>query len=420
MNNLLLKQYNLVLIRYAEIWLKSQKVKIRMLKYLMNNIKNILKRNSIEFHKYQISKDSARVFFFFNNKDIPNAVKLLRNAFGVHSISPAIRTSNKIKNITERAIEVANEVLKKDDTFALRVKRSGTHSYTSMEVAQIVGKAILENFPSQNLKVNLTHPKKQIFIEIRGEFSYIFSQVIKSKWGGLPIEPQKKMVVMDVGRLNDLIAGFLLLRRGGEIYPILIDINENKASYETWLCNWRTLGEYIPYGRFQLIVIKINLILKEVASDLEESQYFCGICRLIRFEIISKILNNPNFQFHEKIRACVDGTSFNCSSFCPDSIDLDTLANNTLISSFPIFTPIIGFSDKKLDDLAKKISPNLRNIDYCPFKPEEQEFNAEKLKKLYKSLKIDKLLEESIQNRLELNSFFSKDPRNSNIKERRS
>ena len=102
-DKLILKQYNLILIRYAEIWLKSQKVKIRMLKYLMNNIKNVLKRKAIPFNKYQMSKDSARVFFFFNNKDINNAINVLINAFGVHSISPAIRTSNKLKRHCFRA-----------------------------------------------------------------------------------------------------------------------------------------------------------------------------------------------------------------------------------------------------------------------------------------------------------------------------
>jgi adenylyl- and sulfurtransferase ThiI len=371
----------------------------------MNNIKSILKRNGIPFHKFQISKDSARVFFFFNNKDIPSAANILKNAFGVHSISPAIRTSNKLKNITERTIEVASEVLKKNDTFALRVKRSGSHSYTSLEVAQIVGKAILDKFPNHNLKVNLTQPKKQIYIEVRGEFTYIFSQVIKSKWGGLPIEPQKKMLVMDVGRLNDLIAGFLLLRRGGEIYPILIDINENKAINENWLSNWQEVSDYVPYSRFQLIVIKINHILKKVESNLEVDHYFCGICRLIRFDIISKILNNPTFHFHKKIRANIDGISLNCSSFCPDYIDLDTLAKNTLVSSFPIFTPIIGFSNNRLDDLMMNISPNLKKIDYCPFKPEKQEFNAKRLEKVYNGLNIDKMLEESIQERLEIKIF---------------
>ncbi|NVM46777.1 MAG: hypothetical protein HWN79_17865 [Candidatus Lokiarchaeota archaeon] len=369
----------------------------------MSNIKNSLKRKGIPFNKYQMSKDSARVFFFFNNKDIPEALNVLKNAFGVHSISPAIRTSNKLKNITERTIEVGNKVLEKKDTFALRVKRSGNHSYTSMEVAQIVGKAVIEEFPDLNLKVDLTNPKKQIFIEIRGEFTYIFSEVIKSKWGGLPIEPQKKILVMDIGRLNDLVAGFLLLRRGSEIYPILIDIKEDKSIDEIWFSNWREVSEYIPYNRFQLNIININQILNKIAVDLEDQKYFCGICRLIRFEVLSKILNNPNFPFYGKIRASVDGSSLNCSSICPDQVDLNTIANNTLVSILPIFTPIVGFGEKKLNDLIWKISPNLKRIDYCPFKPKDQEFDAERLKELYTSLKIDTMIEESIEKRLKIN-----------------
>lgn len=404
-DSLLLKQYNLILIRYAEIWLKSQKVKIRMLKYLMNNVKKILNRKGIHFNKYQISKDSSRVFFFFSNKDIPDAIRILTNAFGVHSISPAIRTSDNLKNITERTVEIANDILDKNDSFALRVKRSGNHSYTSMEVAQIVGKAIIDKFPNLNLKVNLTQPKKQIFIEVRGEFTYIFSQVIKSKWGGLPIEPQKKMLVMDIGRLNDLTAGFLLLRRGAEIYPILIDIKEDEVDNKAWLSNWREVSEYIPYSRFQLNIFKIHHILKKVASDLEDDKYFCGICRLIRFELMSKILNKPTFHFYEKIRASVDGISLNCSSFCPDSIDLDSLANNSLNSKLPIFTPIIGFTKSKLEDLTLKISTKLKKVNYCPFKPINQEFDLENLKKIYENLKIDKLLEESIEKGLEIKVF---------------
>jgi len=157
----ILNQYNLILIRYGEIWLKSQKVKIRMLKTLMNNIKNILNRNNISFYKYQLSKDSSRIFFFFNNKDLINAINILRNVFGIYSISPAFRTSSNLKNISERTIEIAKEILKKDDSFALRVKRSGKHDFNSMEIAKIVGQAILDNFHDLNLKVNLTNPKKK-------------------------------------------------------------------------------------------------------------------------------------------------------------------------------------------------------------------------------------------------------------------
>jgi len=76
-----------------------------------------------------------------------------------------------------------------------------------------------------------------------------------------------------------------------------------------------------------------------------------------------------------------------------------------LIHDFPIFTPVIGFGKGRIEDLAPKISKKLRNINYCPFKPENQEFDSEKLKIIYNDLKIDKLLEESIKNGLEIKIF---------------
>jgi thiamine biosynthesis protein ThiI len=399
---LILEQYNLILIRYAEIWLKSQKVKIRMLKFLMNNIKNILKRKGIPFNKYQLSKDSSRVFFFFNNKDIPNAIEVLKNSFGVHSLSPAIRTSNSLKNITERTIELAKEILEKDDSFALRVRRSGKHDYTSMDVAKIVGKAVIDDLSNHNLKVNLTHPKKQIFIEIRQDFSYIFSQVINSQWGGLPIEPVKKILVMDVGRLNDLIAGFLLMRRGSEIYPVLFDITEDKALNDIWISNWKEVTDYIPFNQFRLRKVNLYNILKKLSSELNEIQYFCGLCRLIRFDLLSRILTVSDFSFYGKIRAITDGVSLSCSSICSDSVDLDSIALSHLISKFPIFTPLIGFGIDNIEKLASKISKNFQPIEYCPFKPEDQEFDAEKLNKIYANLNLDKIIEESVEKIVEI------------------
>ncbi len=86
-----LESYNIIKVNPSpEIWLKSRKVKIRMLKALMNNIKNSLKHAKIPFHKYQLSKDSARIFFFFNSEDIKKASEVIKKAFGVYSFSPVL------------------------------------------------------------------------------------------------------------------------------------------------------------------------------------------------------------------------------------------------------------------------------------------------------------------------------------------
>ena len=394
----LLKQYNLVIIRYSEIWLKSQKVKIRMLKILMENIKNALNRNGIPFNKYQLSKDSSRIFFFFKNNDMRNAIDVLKKVFGIFSISPTLRTSNDINNIGERVIEIAKEILQKGDTFALRVRRSGNHDYTSIDVARIIGTKIIEELSEYDLKVNLSNPKKKIFIEIRDDFSYIFSQIIKTPWVGLPIESPKKMFVMDVGRIYDLIAGFMLMKRGSNIYPILFRMINNEENNNIWESNWRELLTYTPYSNFTLVKINLLEILEKIIPKINNPELICGICRLTRFKLIGNLKSKLEAKRYDKIRAFTDGLTLTNTSYCDDNVDLESIASNYLFSDYPIFTPLIGFNAEEINNLKEKISSNLKIIDFCKLKPQNQNYNQVEILKVFNDLGIDPLIDEALIN----------------------
>lgn len=396
--------YNVIIVRYSgEIWLKSQKVKMKMLKILMNNIKNMLTCSEISFYKYQLSSDSARIFYFFNNKDVEQAIEILQKAFGVYSLSPALRTSNKMKNIIERTIEVGKKIMQTNDTFALRVKRSGTHEYSSQDVAIKVGQAIKDYFVDLNLKVNLSSPKKVIYIEIRDEFAYIFTNIVLNMWEGLPLERQYKILVMDIGRLNDLLAGFLLMRRGAEIYPVLFNLTKNNDFLKTRLSNWKEIVQYTPFFKFTVRQVDLTKILDFVSQELTDKKYICAICRLVRFEILSNIQKEFSVEGFPKIGAITDGVSLNRSAPCHDTVDLESIALSYLFSECPIFTPLVGFSSKKIESLLFKIAPTLNNYDYCQYKPKNQEFNANELKKLYKSLNLRDFISGSLRDMEDIN-----------------
>jgi len=390
------KSYNLLLVRYSgEIWLKSMKVKMRMLKILIKNIQNMLEREKIPYTKYQITDDSARILFFFKHEFIEEAIKVISKAFGVHSLSAALRTSNRLKNISERAIEIGDLIFEQDDSFALRVKRSGKHKFTSQDVAEKVGKIVLDNFSHLNLKVNLSNPNKIIYIEVRNQFSYLFTDIIKTKWEGLPIEYKKKIGVMDIGRLSDLIAGFLLMRRGCVLHPVLFNISETEDLINKRIVNWEEIFNYTPFSKFSLIIINLLPILDFVEEELGKKEYLCSLCRLIRFEIIAKL--SEDFQTKIKsIKGFSDGLNFNNLNFCNDEIDLDSISLNYLFSQHPIFTPLVGFDSEEIQEEIKDISNNLDHIDYCKFKPKNQKFDSETVKKLYNSLKIKSLIRDAI------------------------
>ncbi len=389
----ILPQYNLILIRYNEIWLKSTKVKIRMLNILMKNIKIMLNRAQIPFNKYQLSKDSSRIFYFFKNENLKDALELFKKVFGIHSFSPALRTSNNVKNISEKAIEVAEQVINEGDTFALRVKRSGNHEFSSKDIAVRIGQDIIDFFLESNiqLKVNLTNPDKIIFIEVRDDFSYIFTDIIESDWGGLPIESNKKIAVMDVGRLSDLLAGFLLMKRGAEIYPFFFDLSEEESIFDQWMSNWREVAVFVPNYKFSIIRIKFSNSLHEVMTLIEQN-HVCALCRVLRLMIISRIISNIKEGFQHGIKGITDGLNLTNSSSCNDEIDLQTLSLNHLFSKYPIFTPTIGLDLPNLKNSCNKISKKLINIDYCPFNPQDQDFHIESITEIINSSSLENII----------------------------
>jgi thiamine biosynthesis protein ThiI len=389
-DHIILKTYNLILIRYNdEIWLKSNKVKLRMIHTLIDNIKSMLGKANISYHKYQMSKDTARIFFFFDNKDIPRAIDVLKRIFGIHSFSPALRTSNRIKNISERSIEVAEKILEKDDSFALRVKRSGLHDFTSQDVANQVGQRVLDHFKDLDLKVNLGSPDKKIFIEVRNKFSYIFTEIIENQWKGLPIEYNKKLIVMDIGRLEDLLAGFFLMRRGCIIYPILFKITDKGWEWDNRITNWKKVFSYTPFSQFTLIKIDLVEIFDIISEKLKERKYFCALCRLIRFKIISEVLESQYITGIENSKAITDGLNLNDNNLCPEKIDLNSIAYSNNFVNLPIFTPLIGLDLDEVNKLLKIISNDLYHSDYCKYKPKKQEFDSNSIIKVYNSLKSE-------------------------------
>ncbi|MBD3342101.1 MAG: hypothetical protein GF353_23575, partial [Candidatus Lokiarchaeota archaeon] len=326
-----------------------------------------------------------------------------KNVFGIYSLSPALRTSAKLKNIAERTILIGESILKKGDSFALRVKRSGKHDYSSQTVAVYIGKQVLENFPELNLKVNLSNPDKSIFIEVRNEFTYIFTDIIKSNWAGLPVERNKNIICMDIGRLEDIAAGFMLMKRGCNLFPILFKITENNKNIELWKSNWNQMLNYSHKQNIKLNLIDITKILRKIDSKLKHKEYFCALCRLIRFELVSKILDSPEYEKIQRARAISCGLALNNSSYCSDRVDLSTMSLSYKFFNHPLFTPIIGFSEKDVKTLLKKISEKLDPIDYCIFKPKYQKFDVKLVEKIYNSLDLKEDFEECLRN---IESFF--------------
>jgi len=199
-------KYNSILIRFSEIGLKSRPVKRRFIKKLMNNIRSGLKLECIEA---KVQKRKERIIV--ETDQIKKACELLKHVFGVVSFSPCIRlTLNELNSFVKKHAEelVAGE------TFAVRVRRVGKHRFTSQELASKLGDIIVKKIKK---KVDLSHPESELFVEVRQNDVYVFTEKTHGP-GGMPLGSQGK-VVCYVSDNYGIVATWLMMKRG--CYPIV-------------------------------------------------------------------------------------------------------------------------------------------------------------------------------------------------------
>ncbi|MBU6999905.1 MAG: hypothetical protein HXS49_03920 [Theionarchaea archaeon] len=195
-----------VVIRYGEIGTKSRRTRRRWETSFMKNIRAALEANSIEFSS--IENPRGRIIVATRN---PHAAGVLKNVFGISSISPAIRGSLDLKDMKEKA-RALYRTYGKGGTFRISTQRLDKQFLlTSPEVNAEVGAYIA----ADDVSVDLTNPDIDIGIEILCDATYFFVDRI-SAYGGIPVGIQGKVLVHLIDR-RSAVAAWMMLKRGCEL-----------------------------------------------------------------------------------------------------------------------------------------------------------------------------------------------------------
>ncbi len=197
----------ILLLRYAEIGLKSEPVRKRFEKQLKDNIVSMLMKDGVEAF---VTKKGARIYVEAADPDA--AIRSVRKVFGVASISVVETCSSDMEDICRTAAAYSRGRLSEGQTFAVDARREGSHPYTSIDVAREAGSAIFLENEHLGIKVKLTNPDVKFFIEVRDNMAYLFQDFVMCH-AGLPIGTQGK-VIADVDDDRGLVSAWLVMKRG--------------------------------------------------------------------------------------------------------------------------------------------------------------------------------------------------------------
>lgn len=201
-----------VLVRYGELALKSPAVRREFEQRLRGLILRAMHHDGIEG---TVTEDHGH--FYVHTADPTKAVPVVCRIFGVVSVSVADVLPTDLDELSKRVVEVAQEI-PDQSSFAIRARRTGTHPFTSHDVDVRLGADVMRAHGGRGLRVDLTHPGREIAVEIRGPKTYIYMERHAGP-GGFPLGVAGRIGAF-VDGTRGALGAWLLMKRGCKVYTV--------------------------------------------------------------------------------------------------------------------------------------------------------------------------------------------------------
>ncbi len=212
----------LLLLRFSEIAIKSKKTRQWLITLLVKNIEHCL--NLFEINSYTVVKEYSRIYIFSERiLEIQRIISVY--VPGIVSSSIGIVVETEFSEITKTITQNIYPKLENKKSFVVRVNRTGTHDFSSMEFAAKIGEFILDYYPHE-ISVDLHNPEYTLSLDIRGTKTYIFDTFEKGL-AGLPAGSQGNVLVLFEGTENDFSTLIQLYKRGVTVHPYLLKPKTN-------------------------------------------------------------------------------------------------------------------------------------------------------------------------------------------------
>jgi tRNA uracil 4-sulfurtransferase len=330
-----MKTIDSILVRYGEIGIKSDRVRSRYEHALVNNIEKALGFCEIPFDA--VDRDFGRIFVHTREAAAAPAVA---RVFGVVSVSPVQTSVATLDAMKDAALRIISPLLTEGKSFGIRARRTGTHDYSSKDIGVTVGGAIEK---ATGAPVRLTKPDVPLFVEVRAERAYIYTEVIRGV-GGLPLGTQGKVIALISGGIDSPVAAWLMMKRGCTIVPLFFDCEPytGDAGRERALAVVKALAVWA--GRpLDLAIVQHGDSLGQFRKLAPRAT--CILCKRMMYRIAASIAKAA------RAHGIVTGESIGqvASQTTQNLLAIDQA------SDAPIYRPLIGLDKTESIKLARRI-----------------------------------------------------------------
>ncbi len=337
---------------FPEITIKSAPVRLRFIKILTTNIRNLLKQldDSVRVTRHW---DYIEVCTHGESHGI-NMGDMLTRIPGIACILEVEEhVFSDMDHILEHAITAWGHLLP-EKSFCVRVKRFGVHSFRSTDVECYLGAGLKQHVASAS--VNLTCPQLSLHLEIRQNTCAL----IKARYqglGGFPLGTQEDVLSLISGGFDSAVSSYMLMRRGCRVHYCFFNLGGTRhdtgvKQLAYWL--WDRFGRSHPV---HFVSVDFAPVLAEIREEITDGQRGVVLKRMM-VRAASKIAQRYGVQ------AMVTGEALG-------QVSSQTLTNLSMIdgvSDTLILRPLIAHDKQHIIQLAREIgSENFSKSipEYC-------------------------------------------------------
>ncbi len=242
-----------LLVRYGELALKSPPVRREFERTLQ---RNIMAQFLAAGRSCRLRADHGHLYVESDGE--AEAVRLVRRVFGVTSVSAVEEVPTDLDGIRSQVIPWAEPLLPPGSSFAVRARRTGRHVFTSQELARDLGGRLMTQWPDRGLSVDLEAPEVELFVEVRGPRTYLYSSRVRGP-GGFPLGVAGKVVALVDGP-RGAFGAYLMMKRGCRAALVTVGPGEELVN--------STLSHFDPQARvISSAPERVPVAVRELAGE---------------------------------------------------------------------------------------------------------------------------------------------------------
>lgn len=324
---------------FPEITIKSQSVRIRFIKILTSNIRNVLNTLGDEI---TVVRNWDNIVVVSKDESKSEAVcDALTRIPGIHHfLQVDEHPYTDLHNIFEQTF-AAFKHLVENKTFCVRAKRRGKHSFTSNEVERYVGGGFNQHVESA--KVKLTRPDVTINLEIEDD-KLILVNARYEGIGGFPIGTQEDVLSLISGGYDSGVSSYMLMRRGSRVHYCFFNLGG--SAHEIGV---KQVAHYLwnRFGRshkVHFVAVDFEPVVAEILEKVDDGQMGVVLKRMM-VRAASRVAERYGVQ------AIVTGEALG-------QVSSQTLTNLRLIDNATdtlILRPLITHDKENIINIARQI-----------------------------------------------------------------